>query len=146
MLPNSFLALQIQLAQGVTIDVQCTKRVEDFEAYPDSNMRTTLKSISPVDGEGVAKLHISYQKFDEYNKTFEQQNYYKDGIPNKTAREVGLYTVEDTLYVMLSDDPNIYFTRLNAGENRLYDAYQSEKQGEETYVQYLERLVLEHVR
>jgi hypothetical protein len=141
MLPNSFLALRIALAQGIQMDVQCKKLVEDLEAYPEEGVRLTIKSVSSGDVNDVVKCEVTYEKFDDINRPYESSNYFdKSGNAKLTARESGNYTINETLYFMTDSDPNDYFVELNVGP--LFKAYNANrKDSSETYVQYLERLV-----
>ena len=141
MLPNTFTELNEVLLNGATIEVECRKKVEDLEDYADTGMRLTITG-SRESHDDVVILEMSYEKYDEFNKTFEKRNYYdKDGQPCLNAREAGYYKAKDTMYVMNTDDPNEYFLSLEDGSGRWIQAYLQSRREGETYVAFLENLL-----
>lgn len=139
MFPNTFKQLANLFINGATIEAECRKKCEDLEAYVDGGMRLTIIGMVE-DHDGVIKLQISYEKYEEHNKAFEKRNYYdKQGVPCLNAREAGYYTVKDTLYVMETDDPNEYFISVSDTSNRWLRAYLERRNEGETYVAFLER-------
>lgn len=139
MLPNSFTELANLLHNGATIDVECREKCEDLESYPEAGMRLTVTGAHE-DRDGVINLEVSYAKYEEVNQTFESHNYYdKNSVACLNARQAGHYKVNDTLYVMNTDNPNDYFIPLEDSANRWIRAYLRNRHTDETYVAYLER-------
>lgn len=131
------------------VDVEFTSKIHDLETYAEPCMRATLKGVRD-DHDGVLRLQVSYEKYDEYNKQFESHNYW--GVLSKgqepsaaqyTARETGWYKVEDHIYVMDTDDVSTYLVILDS--TPLYDAWVANNNGL-SYVAWLEKLVNEHAR
>lgn len=144
-LPNTFTALVVALEQGQRSNVYCKKLIEDLENYAETNMRLTLVSARGGDVNDVVKLQVSYEKYDEFNKSFESKNYFdRGGQAVLNAREAGYYKVNDVMYLMGESNPNDYFVVLEDRTAKLHDAYQKDKRDNESYVEYLERLVLLH--
>lgn len=135
------------LASRGHVDVEFTSKTHDLETYAEPCMRATLKGVRD-DHDGVLRLQISYEKYDEYNEQFESHNYW--GVLSKgqdpaaaqyTARETGWYKVEDHIYVMDTDEVSKYMVILNP--NPLYDEWAAGLK-EVSYVQWLENLVNAH--
>lgn len=145
MLPNTFKKLVETLANGAPLDVECLDRCDDLEAYPERGMRLTIVGVTPHHDD-VTVLRVSYEKYDQFNTAFESSNYYdKQGVPQLTARQAGMYKVNDTLYVGTDEDPNKYFKQIES--NRWLDMYLKEYNANpgETYVAFLERLATKWV-
>lgn len=142
MLPNTFTELSSLIRNGTTVDVDCLKKVEDLETYVEARMRLTIIDATPEDRDGVIVLTVSYAKYEEINKTFESHNYFdKNGVACLNARQAGFFSVEDTLYVMNTDDPNDYFIMLEDSANYWIQEYLKHRNKDETYVAFLERLL-----
>lgn len=131
------------LARG-PVTVEFVHGIEDLECYPEKGMRATIISIADDRDHDVMKMRVSYEKFDEFNKAFESHNYFdRAGQPVLTAREANYYTVEETIYVMASDDINKYMQILSESSTALYDAYRLEAPSI-SYTLWLENLVQQH--
>lgn len=120
------------------VNVTCMKGIDDLETYAEPGMRLTITG-GDEQHDGVLKLRVSYEDFDEFNKQFESANYF-DGNrqPVLTAREAGFYKVKDTIYVMADDEFERFFSTLDS--TKLYDQYKAERSNI-PYVQWLENKV-----
>lgn len=79
--------------------------IEDFECYPEKNMRARIISISERDTKSkdlydhLYTITFDYSEFDDYNKAFESSNYWdKNGDASLTAREAGIYEVKEKIH------------------------------------------------
>jgi hypothetical protein len=143
MFPNTFREFLPLLNSGVAIELQCRKKIEDLESYPNEHIRLTTVSAS-INQDDVVHLEVDYSKYEDYNSTVEQRNYYdKDHVPRLTAREAGFYRVQDTLYLMADDNPNDYFEGVAVESQQLIKRFLAEKEDGETYGQWLERKLWE---
>lgn len=126
-----------ELLVGGPLAVEFGVGVEDLESYPEPKMRAHLVAID-LQRDDVAVLKVDYSAFDEYNKAFEQANYYdQQGNPTLTAREAGHYEPQDDLYVMASDDLQLRtLTVLPNKSLALIDEFKSS--GHASYVRWLE--------
>lgn len=125
-----------------SVTVEFVPGVEDLECYPEKGMRATVISVVDDNDTGVLKLRVSYEKFDEYNKSFESYNYFdKARQPVLNARSAGYYTVEETIYVMANDKIEKYMRVLYDNSTALYDAYRLEAPGI-SYTLWLENKVM----
>lgn len=131
------------------------KGCEDLESYCEAGMKAkiiaiTLTRLEKNESDLVYKVNIDYSQFDDFNKSFETANYFdKNGRPNLTAREAGLYNVQDTLY--LGSD-NIwpwttYFeVEHNSVSNRMFDRYSRRTSDTElSYLKWLETQLSKYI-
>lgn len=141
MLPNTFSLLMS--ASDQTLDVNCKKLINEFETYAEYNMRCTISNVRRKRAKVIA-VDVNYGKFEEYNKQYESRDCYdKEGNPNLTYREAGLYEVTDTLYFDENSNPNDYFSLIPSSTSSLQTMYMKEKNVNETYIQWLERTLTE---
>lgn len=84
--------------------IELGEAVVELEAYAEPRMRAHLIAVE-LQRDDVAVLKVDYSAFEDFNKVFEQANYYDaQGNPTLTAREAGQYQSKEDLYVKASDD------------------------------------------
>lgn len=131
------------------------KGCEDLESYFEAGMKAKITGISivkPEENESdlVYKVNLDYSQFDDYNKSFETSNYYnKTGVPCLTAREAGLYNVQDTLYLgsdnILSWN-NYFEVGHDSVSNRMFDRYSRRTSDTElSYLKWLETQLSKYI-
>lgn len=92
------------LLVGGPLAIELGAGVVELEAYAEPKMRAHLVAVE-LQRDDIAVLKVDYSAFEDFNKTFEQANYYDaQGNPTLTAREAGQYEPKEDLYVMASDD------------------------------------------
>lgn len=126
---------------GAPLAIEFGKGIEELESYAEPKMRAHLIAVE-LQRDDIAVLKVDYSAFDEYNKAFEQANYYdRNGNPTLTAREAGHYTVQEDLYVMASDDlqPRM-LTLLPGASLGLIDEFKAS--GHASYVCWLEEQLM----
>lgn len=127
-------------------DIEFLKEINDYDWYGENGMRATVRSVEWQDesnvNDPVFKLHVSFAKFDDYNKAFESSNYWNTGEALVTAREAGCYKVEDHLYV--GNNWAKCLKIVGAPQAKLFVMFQVDKtsQPDITYMAWLETLVL----
>ena len=137
-LPNTFAELIANINDFKNAAIEFKPTVTDWELYPEANMRAYMISGRVDDGgEGVGCITFDYTKFDDFNKQFEWSVYYdKNQVQCLTARQAGAYNPVDTIYIMLTDDPN-KFMKLVQG-NKYYEQYLANRTDKQSYVNFLE--------
>jgi hypothetical protein len=92
------------LLAGAPLAIELGAGVLELEAYAEPKMRAHLVAVD-LQRDDIAVLKVDYSAFEDFNKVFEQANYYDgQGNPTLTAREAGQYEPQEDLYVMASDD------------------------------------------
>jgi len=98
---------EVELGQLIGKVIRFSRRIVNSETYAEPMMKARVKSVQYniyndkeiTLTDGVHKITVNYAEFDEYNKQFEQSNYYgKAGCPCLTAREAGYYNVVEDIY------------------------------------------------
>lgn len=128
-------------------DIEFLKDINDYEWYGERGMRATVLGITWHDesdaNDPVFKFHLSFKKYDDFNRPFESANYWdENGEATKTARESGDYKVEDYLYLGNNWANCVELVDSNAG--KLLDLFLTDKEAQPdlTYVKWLEALAL----
>jgi hypothetical protein len=131
-----------QLLAAGPLVIEFGEKIETLEAYPDAKMRAHLVSVVLQQPDDVAVLSVDYSAFDEFNKAFEQSNYFdKGGQPTLTARQAGYYRLQDNLYVMADDDLEAgILSLLPTNSLALFNEFLSS--GQASYVSWLEEKLL----
>jgi hypothetical protein len=125
------------LLVGSQLAIELGAGVLDLEGYAEPKMRAHLIAVD-FRGDDIAVLKVDYTDFEDFNKAFEQANYYdEEGNPTLTAREAGHYQPQEDLYVMASDDlePKILVI-LPSASLVCIDEFKSS--GHASYVRWLE--------
>lgn len=125
------------VTDGIHPVVEFRKGIEDIESYAESGMRARVVGTTEILGKDI-KLSFDFSEFDDFNKAFEQSNYYdKKGKPTLTAREAGFYKGVETYFFEAQDETDMYFEVVESWGLQLYERYKAS--GEAcSYVQWLE--------
>ncbi|BDC78279.1 hypothetical protein MRCP2_p0140 (plasmid) [Aquipseudomonas alcaligenes] len=125
------------LLVGGPLAIELGAGVVELEAYAEPRMRAHLVAVE-LQRDDVAVLKVDYSAFEDFNKVFEQANYYDaQGNPTLTAREAGQYEPQEDLYVMASDDlESKILAILPSVSLALIDAFKGS--GHANYVRWLE--------
>lgn len=137
----------VQLTEGRHPTVEFLPRVDDCdqEIVLDSRMRAKLIDIvldlSDADYP-MYKFVFDMTDFMEYNKPFEQPNWWGKNETLNTARKTGNWPSDnqDELWLQEDNDPLAYF-RVTSLESGLYEEYQVSGY-EGGYMSWLEEMVL----
>lgn len=131
--------LQELLAAG-PVAIEFGDGVEELEAYVEPKMRAHLVSVK-VMPDDIAVLKVDYSAYDDFNKAFEQANYYDaNGAPTLTARESGNYDIQEDLYVMASEDVDHILSVLPSFSTQLLDEFNAS--GQSGYMRWLEEQLI----
>jgi hypothetical protein len=137
MTANEFAGL---VTDGIHPVIEFKKDIEDIESYAEPGMRARAVGVATTNDNGV-KFSLDFTEFDDFNKAFEQANYYdKKGRPTLTAREAGFYKGVETYFFEVQDETDKYFEVVKSRSLDLYERYKSSKEGV-SYVQWLEAKV-----
>jgi len=129
-----------ELLVGGPLPIELEKGVLELEVYAEPKMRAHLLAVV-LERDDIAILKLDYSAFDEFNKAFEQSNYYdKEGNPTLTAREAGSYQPQEDLYVMASDDLSSMLSLLPGSSIVLFNEFKTS--GQLNYVRWLEDQLL----
>lgn len=148
MLPTSFKELCSIFNEAHLLHVQFTKAIENDMTYAESNMMAVIVKMKIQAGikegqEETCIVSCDYSNYRNHNKSLESSTYYiKTSLtPNAfgTATEAGEYNAKDVLMIDASHDPNLYFIPVG---NDLIKTFLDNREGKESYVQWLERLVI----
>jgi hypothetical protein len=133
----------IKLAQGKPIAVECGKRIEDLEDYPEPGMRMMVLG-GTVDNQDIARVAVDFEPFDAHNRAFESANYYdSDRVPRLTAREKGSYKPKTNLHFMATDELQGWLTVLENETTALAVEYLAQPEPRPSYVAWLEQQLLQ---
>lgn len=147
MLPNTFTALAVIFREATVLDVRFTKAIENSVTYAEANMLATISKFEirkhVKDGQAETCLvTCNYLEYRAHNKQLESPTYpLKAALtPNAwgTATEAGMYSDKEVLMIDASHDPNVYFTPVG---DSLIGKFLELREGTETYIQWLEKLV-----
>lgn len=145
-MPQFIKDLQALVTPDRPIAVEFGKRVLDLESYVEPGMRAVLTRFRFDSDPDVCVLTVDYTPFDEFNKKFEQPNYYdKHGDPCLTAREAGQYSTTEDLFFMANDPLDGLLQLQESKTVALYTEYSGSEAcaGGTSYTQWLEAQVLE---
>jgi hypothetical protein len=108
------------------IDVEFTNRIEDYESCADRKMRARIVGIM-VANEDCIKINFSYKPWEDYNRQYEQHNYYdKQGEARLSAREANVYHSTEWVHFEIDDAPTTYFAVVDAKPETKYTVIYSE--------------------
>lgn len=126
-----------ELLVGGPLAIELGAGVVELEAYAEPKMRAHLIAVD-LQRDDVAVLKVDYSAFDDFNKAFEQANYYDaQGNPTLTAREAGEYAPQEDLYVMASDDLQVQMLAILPSDSQaLIEEFKGS--GHANYVRWLE--------
>lgn len=122
----------------------------DMESYAEPGMRARIIDVKEINTfskdlrEHVYRITFDFSEYDTFNRFFETANYYgNNGVANKTAREAGYYHHKDSIYFGSPElEPfDKYFTFADSNTKLLQKKF--EESGEDSYVHWLEKQVLE---
>lgn len=129
-----------ELVIGGKVAVEFGKEVYELEAYVEPKMRAHVIGVT-IQPDDVAIIKLDYTAFEDFNKAFEESNYYdKLGNPTLTAREAGKYDVLDDIYVSAIADLEGTLTLIDSSRVELLAEFQAS--GEKSYLQWLESIVM----
>jgi hypothetical protein len=98
------------VASGAQPVVEFGPGIEDTESYAEPHMRAVVRYVGSREEHSV-ELAFDFEPFDDYNKAFESSNYRdkQTGRHDKTARQVGCYKPQDTIYFGYDDKlPHVF--------------------------------------
>lgn len=126
---------------GVHPVITFNEGITKLEVYPQPGMRGRVIDAENGDDDDTILFIFDYAEFDEYNKQFEEENYYdKNGAARLTAREAGCYDVVEGIYTMSYQDVGSQFVLTDSLSTRLYNIYSQSGSGG-SYVAWLEDTV-----
>lgn len=83
--------------------IQFKKGINEMECCIDPGMKGRVVSVRLIHqdtDDSYVIMKVNLEEFAEYNKLYEQSNYYnKYGEPVLTAREAGFYEEVETIYL-----------------------------------------------
>ena len=152
MLPESFYILNEIFNEDHPLNIQFTDKIESPYNYPESGMLAELIKIKivsvgpnyPIGSEDICVLTFNFKPYREYNKKLESPDY---PLPVSlsaaifgTATEAGAYKDINFVQVNPNDNPNNFFTPY---ANPVFEVFMEQRNKNETYSQWLERIVIE---
>ena len=142
-LPNTFAELIKNIHNYTDLVIEFKKDVDAWAQYPEANMRAQITNGRlDYNEDEVGRITFDYTKFDDFNKQFESSDYYdknqvhKNQVPCLTARQAGLYNPVDTIYILLTDDPNKFMNVVSVSQ--YYEQYLANRTDKQSYVNFLE--------
>lgn len=126
------------VASGAQPTIEFGKGIEETESYAEPHMRAKVLHVGNREEHSVA-LMFDFSPFDEYNKAFETANYRDKatGRHDKTAREVGYYKPQDTIYFGYDDKLPHVFELVHDARVALFKRY-TESGSTKGYTAWLE--------
>lgn len=123
---------------GATLPVVCKKEVESLESYAEAHMRARIIRARE-DGDDVLVLTLDFTEFDDFNKAFEQANYYdKSGNATLTARQANLYKPHEDYYVHPDYPFSEFFEILSEQQSAFFARFTAEAKPGQPYISWLE--------
>lgn len=147
MLPTSFKELSEIFNEAHILHVQFNKAIENNMTYAEDKMIAAITNMKiqkdvKLGQNETCLITCNYTQYRFHNKSLESPTYHVKAslTPDAwgTATEAGFYSDIEVLMIDASHDPNLYFIPTG---NSLIRTYLENREGKETYVQWLERLV-----
>lgn len=130
------------VASGAQPVVEFGPGINEFECYAEPHMRAKVLHVGSQEEHSV-ELMFDFGAFDEYNQTFETADYRdkNTGRHDKTAREVGDYKPQDTIWFGYDDKLPHVFQLVHDSRVALFKRY-TESGSKQAYPAWLEDQLL----
>ncbi len=131
--------LAAEVRAGKQFDIELTKAVRDQESYAEPGMRGRIVSVID-EGDGVARVQINLQPYDQHNDQLALPNYYdKFGNATLTGKQAGRYPKDhiESIWMNWTDQASEYFVMLEPSQAEAYSTY-LRAANEQSYVAWLE--------
>lgn len=128
--------------------VEFQKEILNCESYAEPEMRARVLHIEannagyPDLNDHIYTITFDFGEFDEFNKQFENYNYYDhNGVAQLNARQAGYYKPQDRIYFSSPElyPFEMYFKIVDQKTNTLHEKFK--QSGETNYVNWLENQV-----
>jgi hypothetical protein len=130
-------------------DVEFLKDIEEYEWYAEAGIRATVTGVDVQDddpADPLMRIHVSFAKFDDHNKSLESSNYFdRNGNACLNARQAGMYAVVDSCY--LGRDAMECVKALDDSTAKLIGIFEADKKvsPDLTYIGWLEEMAMRHL-
>lgn len=134
--------LRDRVNRGYHPVVRFKKQIEDMETYFDENMVARIVNVSHAHDD-VFSFVFDVSAYNDYNAVYETANYYdKEGNACLTATEADMHPsknhMKEDVCFMTTGRVEEWFEIVSDEGTGLFERYEAEASGSDTYVQWLE--------